>query len=720
VIDAERSQAADRTPLHSLLAPRSIAVVGASPTSYVGRVILENLRALGFPGAVYPVNPRYEEVMGWRCYPSLDSLPDGPEAVVAAVPHHLVSGVLDGAGKRGARAAVVPGGGFTETGPDALKSEEEIAAVARRYGMAVCGPNCMGVISPGQRSALYIGTIPESVLPGRVALVSQSGSVVEAAVNMGPRIGFSALVSCGNEAVVTIGDYLEHFADDPGTGAVAVFLEGFRDPAGFVQGARALRAAGKPLAVLQAGRSREAAAAIAAHSGSLAGTEEVITGLLHQIGAIGVDDLDELFEVAEVLGHGRLPRGRRLFVVTDSGGEANLVTDHAARVGLELPEPSPSLVASLQARWPNFSYVGNPIDPWGVDPEYVSLYREILGGAAEEDVDVVVVALDKVTTWAGENEVHLGVAAAEALIAATAPAADGDEQEPSKLPVFLTIHATGAAAASVREPLRSAGVPLLHGLRPAMVALRRAWWWGTWKARTEPFRSGRAAPPALGSAAPVLSERVSREVLAAYGIPLVPAVPAATGEEAVRAAEGLGFPVVVKADVAGVAHKAAAGLVSVNVATPDAVRRAFDAVTSRASDAEGALVEATASGVELICGMRRDPMFGPVVLLGVGGALTEVLREVAVRVCPLSAEDLPEMLDECAAGRLLRAAGVDPAAVLDVVTKLSLLAMDHPEIEEVDVNPLFAGVEGVMAADALIILQDRGVTDPKRRSERHG
>jgi acyl-CoA synthetase (NDP forming) len=330
------------------------------------------------------------------------------------------------------------------------------------------------------------------------------------------------------------------------------------------------------------------------------------------------------------------------------------------------------------------------------------------------------VALDKVTPWAGENEVHLGVAAAEALIAATAPAADGADQQPSKLPVFLTVHATGTAAGSVREPLRSAGVPLLHGLRPAMVALRRTWWWGAWKTRSEPIRSGRATPPALDTEVPVLSERASREVLGAYGIPLVPAVSAATGEEAIRAAEALGFPVVVKADVAGVAHKAARGLVAMNVATAEAVRRAFDAVTSRAENAEGALVEATASGIELICGMRRDPMFGPVVLLGVGGPLTEVVREVAVRLCPLSAEDLPEMLDECAVGRLLLAAGVDPAAVLDVVTKLSLLAMDHPEIEEVDVNPLFAGAEGVMAADALIILQDRGVTERNRRSKGHG
>src|SRR2546428_8814485 len=227
-----------------------------------------------------------------------------------------------------------------------------------------------------------------------------------------------------------------------------------------------VREAGKPLAVLQAGRSKQTAAAVTAHSGTLAGTDEVVGGLLNQLGAIRVDDLDELFEVAELLGHGRLPRGRRTFVVTDSGGEANLIADHASKVGLELPLPSDALKAGLQARWPNFSYIGNPIDPWGVDPDYRVLYGEILRGAAGEEVDVVAVALDKVTPWAGKNETDLGLAGAEALIEAT--------EGTGKVPVFFTVHATGTAAEEVREPLRSAGIPPMHRPPPALLAVRRA------------------------------------------------------------------------------------------------------------------------------------------------------------------------------------------------------------------------------------------------------
>lgn len=696
-------------PIEALLVPRSIAIVGASPRSYVGRVLCENLRQLSYDGGVYPVNPRHDEILGWPCFESIDALPEGPDAVVAAVGFESVPDVLRAAGKRGARAAVVPGGGFTETGPVAHRVQDEIAGVAAEYGMAVCGPNCMGVVAPGRGASMYIGTIPPSLLSGRVALVAQSGSVVEAAVNMGPRIGFSALVSYGNEAVTTAGDYLRWFAADETTTAVALFLEGFRDPAGFVAGARALRAAGKPLAVLQAGRSAEAAEAIAAHSGSLAGTDEVVTGLLHQLGAIGVDDLDELFEVAELLAHGRLPAGRRLIAITDSGGEANLIRDQASAVGLELPAPSAAFRERVQGRWPNFSYLGNPLDPWGVDRDYHTLYRELVDAMFDEEVDVVAVGLDKVTTWAGENETELGVAAVRALIEADA------RRSGSRLPVFFTIPSTGPAAEQVRKPLRAAGIPLLHGLRPAMVAIRRAWYWRQWQERT-PVESPDPVPLSFDEPGPVLSEAASRDVLASYGIPLVASERAASADEAVEAAARLGHPVVVKADAAGVSHKAAAGLVALGAADDGAVRAAFERVTMAARtgglDARGVLVQATASGIELICGMRHDPAFGPVVLLGLGGTFTEVLRDVTVRCCPPSREDLAEMLDECAAGRLLRAASIDARPVTTVLAALSRLALDHPRVREVDVNPLFASRDGVVAADALVVLSPETKEQP--------
>jgi acyl-CoA synthetase (NDP forming) len=464
-----------------------------------------------------------------------------------------------------------------------------------------------------------------------------------------------------------------------------------------------MREAGKPLAVLQAGRSAEAAAAIAAHSGTLAGADEVVTGLLHQLGAIGLDDLDELIEVAEVFAHGRMPEGRRLIAVGDSGGEAQLVADHARALGFELPPPSESMQARLRARWPHFSYIGNPVDPWGVDADFPPLYDEILQAMADEDVDIVAVALDKITSWMGDHEIDLGSAGAQSLIEAV--------KRTGTFGVYFTLHGMGPAHPSVREELRAAGIPLLHGLRPSLVALRRTAWWRSWRPRTPADGpAGEATPLSVDEPGPVLSEASSRRILAAYGVPLVEGEVAATADEAVALAERLGYSVVLKADAPGVAHKSAAGIVAVGVAGADAVRETFGRLMERADEigapARGVLVEATASGVEAICGMRHDPVFGPVVLLGVGGTLTEVLKDVSVRLVPPSREDLEEMLDESAIGRLLARTGDDPSGLMATVSGLARLANDHPEIREVDVNPIFVSEVGTAAADALVVLAE--------------
>jgi acetate---CoA ligase (ADP-forming) len=361
--------------------------------------------------------------------------------------------------------------------------------------------------------------------------------------------------------------------------------------------------------------------------------------------------------------------------------------------------------ARLQARWPHFSYIGNPVDPWGVDADFPPLYDEILQAMADEDVDIAAVALDKITSWTGDHEIDLGAAGAHSLIEAV--------KRTGKFGVYFTLHGMGPAHPSVREELRAAGIPLLHGLRPSLVALRRTAWWHSWRPRTPvAVPTGDSAPLSVDETGPVLSEASSRRILAAYGVPLVDGDVASTADEAVALAERLGYPVVLKADSAGVAHKSAAGIVAVGVAGPNAVRETFDRLVARAGEigapARGVLVEATASGVEVICGMRHDPVFGPVVLLGVGGTLTEVLKDVSVRLVPPSKEDLEEMLDECAVGRLLARTGADPSGLLATVAGLARLATEHPEVREVDVNPIFVGKAGTAAADALVVLGGPG------------
>jgi acyl-CoA synthetase (NDP forming) len=325
---------------------------------------------------------------------------------------------------------------------------------------------------------------------------------------------------------------------------------------------------------------------------------------------------------------------------------------------------------------------------------------------AGEDVDILAVALDKVTTWMGGNEIDLGASAAGSLIEAV--------RDSAKFGAFLTLHGMGPAHPSVRDALRDAGIPLLHGLRPAIVALRRAWYWNCyWRERSAwpgpPAAAAGTARVPLDEAGPILSERASREVLAGSGVPLARGAVATNADEAAEAAARIGFPVVMKADVPGVAHKAAAGLVRLGVPSETEARRAFRELVERANaaglPARGALVQETATGVEVICGMRRDPLFGPVVLLGAGGTLTEVLHDVTCRVAPVAPEDVEEMLAECAVGRLLDASGADAAGLKGIVRSLSDLALAEPRIAEVDANPVFVAPDGtVQAADALVVL----------------
>ena len=390
---------------------------------------------------------------------------------------------------------------------------------------------------------------------------------------------------------------------------MALFLEGFRDPAGFVEGARAMREAGKPLAVLQAGRSKEAAAAIAAHSGTLAGSDEVVTGLLRQLGAIGVDDLDELFEVAELLGHGRLPSGRRLFVVTDSGGEANLVADHARRWVSSSHAPSPRLVATAAGPVAELLLHRQPDRPVGRRPRLPSrCTRRSCGGAAEEDVDILAVALDKVTPWAGENELELGAGGPARSLAE----ADGGRRYVSR----SSSPSTPPARPSRADPRRRFGrdgVPLLHGLRPALVALAGPAWWRAWRPRSASARGRRNrqprpyfedGPDPVGAGQPAGPGRVRHP-----GRGRASSRP--DEDAAVAVADRIGYPVVMKADRWPSPTSRPPAVVVTGVIDVDGVLAAFETLRARTGEAgldvPGGAGRGTAAGVELICGMRRDP-----------------------------------------------------------------------------------------------------------------
>nr|MDQ3342866.1 CoA-binding protein [Actinomycetota bacterium] len=338
-----------------LLRPRSVAVVGASPRTFVGGITLRNLRALGFAGTVTPVNPRRPEIDGVTAAASLAELDHTPDVAVLLVGADRVLQAARDAVDCGVRGLVVPGAGHTDSGAAAdavIGGLRDLAAA--NAGVAMAGPNCMGYVDLVTGAAPYVGTVPEQVRAGRIGVVAQSGAVVEAVINAGGRVPLSTAVSSGAEAVIDLADYLRFFAADEHTDAVLAFVEAFADPAAFLAAAQEMATAGKPLAVCKVGRSAVAQTGVTAHSGKLAGSHRVAMAAMRQAGAIVCDDLDELLVTGELLATG-LPRGVRLHVVANSGGEANLLADLAEDAGLRLPPMSGEGVAALRARWPRFT-----------------------------------------------------------------------------------------------------------------------------------------------------------------------------------------------------------------------------------------------------------------------------------------------------------------------------------------------------------------------------
>ena len=689
--------------LRPILRPRSIAIVGASPRSFVGRVALENSRALGFQGRLFPVNPKYPEIGGLPAAPSLSALPEPPDVVlVQLATERILDAVREGVAA-GAKSFVIPGAGYTDSGPAAHELASELRALARDRGIAVVGTNCMGFVDLVSGAAPYIGTVPMHVRRGRVGVVAQSGAIVEAFINNGGRVPLSTIVSCGSEAGTGLAEYLDFFADDERTDAVLAFVEGFGDPEGFLAAARRLAEAGKRLAVCKVGRSELAQAGIAAHSGKLAGSARVAAAALRQVGAILCADLDELTTVGEILGAGRASFGRRAHVVTNSGGEANLLADLADEIGIELPPMSDAGVARLHERWPDF-HVANPMDPWGAD-DYQAIYPGAIETLADEPGDLLVVSLDQQTTC-GSYELQLGRDLAAYLAGAAA--------RTGKTPIFLSPSSQDPSP-ELLNYCQAERIPLLRGAWTALDALakvaRRTEWQGD---GTVPGQGAPLALPELAAAAaggPAPDEDAALAVAERYGVPVPRRERADSVEAAVAAAERIGYPVVVKAVGPAIAHKSELGLVKVGLGTPDGVREAARAVLESAGrhglDVSLLVVEMVQAELELIAGFRRDDQFGPAVLVGLGGIWAEFLDQVAVRVGRIGRDEARRMLDDTIVGRMLRTArggALPEEGVIDAIVGLAALAADHPEIAEFDLNPIIIGRGRTVAVDALAVL----------------
>lgn len=718
--------------LRPLFAPRSVAVVGASARGGIGRTVRDNLRVMGSATRCHFVNPRYDELDGQPCYPSLADLPEVPDTVVVALNPLRAAAVVADAAAVGVPSLIIPGGGVVEGGEAAARMQREVRDIALAHGIALLGPNCMGVVDLVTNAATYIGDVNPWLPRGGVMGIAQSGSVTDAFLHSGNRIGFSRVVGCGSEAVLDACDFLALGIDDPETEAFILFLEGFKRPERFLALADRALALGKPVMVVKVGRSRQAQAAAIAHSGSLAGEARATEAALAAAGVIVCDDLDSLLETAElVAGARRLGRrvGRgRTGVVTVSTGEASLIADLAPSIGLDLPDVPEAARAALLRDLPTLGYIGNPLDPWGATEPSAAYAAAFEAFAASGAYDVLVLVHDfPYRSLASEVETALDVSAP--LVAATA-------NRPEILPVYVSL-TSGEPTPEIADAMRAAGgVPLLRGAREAFAAIAAVARWeaaavrrrargplrASWPAladdRTllghEPGLAGileagdRAAPAAVGRA---LVEAEGLVRLAAAGLPAVRAERVDSVEAAVSAADALGYPVVVKLDALGLAHKSDIGGVRVGLVDARAVRAAATDLLALALPAgatrRGLLVATQLDGIELILGGRRDPGFGPIVLVGLGGILAEVLDDVSVRLSPLDADDAGAMLDELRGVAILAGTrgrpGIDRPAVIDAIVALGRLLADDPSILEIDLNPLISGPGATAAVDALIV-----------------
>lgn len=717
--------------LRPLFAPRSVAVVGASARGGIAATVANNLRVMGSPTRCHFVNPRYEELHGQPCFPSLDALPERPDTVLVAVNPLRATAVVEDAARAGVPSLVIPGGGVVEGGEAAAAMQREVREIAIRHGIALLGPNCMGLVDLTTNSATYIGDVNPWLPRGGVAGIAQSGSVTDAFIHSGSRIGFSRIIGCGSEVVLDACDFLAYCLDDPETDAVILFLEGFKRPERFLALADRALELGKPIAVLKVGRSAQAQAAAIAHSGSLAGEDRTTDAALRAAGVIRCADLDELLETAElVAGCRRLGRrvGRgRTGVVTVSTGEASLIADLAPRTGIDLPPVPDAARVRLLEDLPTLGYIGNPLDPWGSSDAQTAYRAAFEAFAASGAYDVLVLVHDfPYRSLPSEIETAREVTAE--LVRATA-------DRPAILPVYVSLTSGEPPPETKRQLDEAGGVPLLRGTVEAFRAIAHL---AAWEARRErrtadgPVRAGWPAlardrtpwghepslPPAEASpGAVVLAERESLALLAAAGLPVVEARPAPDAAAAVDVARDLAGPVAIKLDADGLAHKTEVGGLRLGVLGDDAVRGAAEELLAigRGLEAEGSatlrglLVEPMAGpGVELIAGLERDPQFGPLVLVGLGGVLAEVLDDVSLRLAPVTHADALAMLAELHGAAILDGVrgrpGADRGAVAAILVALGTLATTRPEIREIDLNPVVAGPAGAVAVDALVVV----------------
>jgi len=699
--------------LDSIFNPKRIALVGitTNPNSVSGKVLI-NLVSGGFRGVVYPVNPDHEAVMGIPCFPDIKSLPKTPDLGIICTPSEKVPGIVRECGEAGIRGLIIMSAGFKETGEDGKRLEEQIREEKKKFeGMRIIGPNCLGIIVPGLKlNASFASTMPK---PGNIAFISQSGALCTSILDWAieGKIGFSQFVSIGNSIDVEFGDLIDYFGEDENTHSIILYIESISNARKFMTAARAF-ARKKPIIVYKAGRFPESAQVAASHTGAMASEDAVYNAAFQRAGLSRVYDIGDIFSVAELIGRNKLPRGARLGIITNAGGPGVMATDALIASDGVLARLSEGTLAKLNENLPAFWSHGNPVDVLGdarakriakatqfvledegVDAVLVILTPQAMTNpnATAKEISLLTAATSKpiLCAWLGGQSMH---EADDILVDAGIPSYKTPEQA---IRAFMTLVAYSRNLETLYETPKDI---------PVEFTVDRN------KLREE-FNQ------IIKDKEPVLSEEVSKTIIESYGIPTTKPYLAMYAEKAVKIANEIGFPVVMKIHSPDITHKSDIGGVLLNLNDDRQVRNAFDKIEANVSSRmpyarmEGVTIQKmfpSKDAVELILGIKKDEIFSTVLLVGMGGITAELFGDKALGFPPLNERLARRMLESLKIYPLLKGyRGNSPKNIdklIQVLIRLSYLAADFPEIKELDINPLLVTSEEVIAVDARIVI----------------
>jgi acetyltransferase len=699
-------------PLDAIFAPRSVAVVGATEKQgSVGRTILWNLISSPFGGTVFPVNPKRTNVLGIRAYPSVADIPEPPELAVIVTPAPPVPGLIRECGEAGVRGAIVISAGFKEAGPEGVELERRTLEEARHHRMRIVGPNCLGVMSP--LSGLNATFAAGMARPGNVGFISQSGALCTAVLDWSFRenVGFSAFVSVGSMVDVGWGDLIDYLGGDPRTRSIVIYMESIGNARSFLSAAREV-ALTKPIIVIKAGRTQAAAMAAASHTGALTGSDEVLEAAFRRCGVLRVDSIADLFYMAEVLAKQPRPRGPRLTILTNAGGPGVLATDALISNQGQLAEFAPETMEAFNEFLPAHWSHANPADILGdATPDRYAKSLEVAQKDPSSDGLLVVLTPQSMTdpTQTAEQLKHYAETTDKPLLASWMGGSEVSAGEAILNRMGIPTFAYPDTAARVFTYMWRYSSNLRALYETPMLP-------GGIDERSVCDEADALIRGARDSGRTILTESESKQVLSAYGIPTVPTRVATTEDEAVGIAGEFGYPVVVKLHSKTITHKSDVDGVRLNIADEEAVREAFRGIQTTvgerasADDFLGVAVQpmVTLDGWEIILGSSVDPQFGPVILFGAGGQMVEVFRDRALGLPPQTTTLARRMMERTKVFSVLKGARgkapVDIAALEQLIVRFSHLVVEQPWIKEVDINPLLASADRLVALDARVVL----------------